>query len=186
MCIRDRNIVMSQLFEAFVYLQSMCVIHRDIKAENIMVTLAEGKDEIVSVKIIDFGFATIHRPDEALYETCGTPNYIAPEVLLNVGYTHKVDNFSLGVILYYMIRGKLPFNGITMDIVLRNTLVCEYNMVDMHWANISKEAKDLINKLLKADPAERIELEEAHAHEWIKLPNKLKELIGANLSLIHI
>ena len=90
-------LVMKQLFMVLNYMENLDVIHRDIKPENIMYTTDE-KDR-VTIKVIDFGLATFHKKRDAIRK-CGTPGYVAPEILKNEFYNHKADLYSVGVIMY--------------------------------------------------------------------------------------
>ena len=91
-----------KLMSALGYIHEVGIIHRDLKPENILIKLNDTQDEISEVKLIDFGFSKIMKPKELLYSGCGTPNYVAPEVLQGIGYDKRSDIFSLGVVLYFM------------------------------------------------------------------------------------
>jgi serine/threonine protein kinase len=78
-------------------------VHRDLKPENILIEKDAATETIQNVKISDFGLSKIAVPGEKMYDSCGTPAYVAPEVLLKVGYGYEVDLWSLGVIMYTMI-----------------------------------------------------------------------------------
>lgn len=88
------------------YIHTVGIVHRDLKPENIMIVLDPVKQTVKQVKLIDFGFANfitnIQNKEEAL---CGTTNYLAPESLEQKKITFKVDNFALGVILYFLLSG---------------------------------------------------------------------------------
>lgn len=92
---------MKQLLTALIYLHSSSIIHRDLKPENIMIQKNEDTNQVDSIKIIDFGFATIFDKGKEFKDAGGTPNYVAPEVFLGK-YDERSDIFSLGCILYYM------------------------------------------------------------------------------------
>ncbi len=92
---------MKQLLISVFYLHSIGIIHRDIKPENILISM-DNHNHVTEIKIIDFGFAKLFNDCEKLNEMCGTPNYVAPEILRNCGYDKSADIWSLGVIMYLM------------------------------------------------------------------------------------
>jgi len=92
---------MKQLFEAISYIHEVGFVHRNIKPENILISLGEDNC-IKQIKITNFVNAKLSFGDEPLFETCGAPNFIAPEVLKGAGYSHKIDEWGLGVIMYFM------------------------------------------------------------------------------------
>jgi len=175
----DASFIMKQLLISIYYLHSIGIIHRDIKPENILITLGNNS-EVKELKIIDFGFAKLVNDTRKLSETCGTPNYVAPEVLRGCGYDKTADVFSLGVIMFLMIRGLLPFDAHDVNVILKNTLRCDMLMEDDHWSNISPEGKDLLSKFLQKDPSQRIDIADALRHPWIKNREELKKYIGLN------
>jgi len=175
----DASFVMKQLLISVYYLHSIGIIHRDIKPENILISM-DNHNQVKEVKIIDFGFAKLMNDDARLCETCGTPNYVAPEILRNCGYDKSADIWSLGVIMYLMVRGLLPFDAHDVNEILRNTLKADVPMEDEHWANISPEAKDLIQKFLSKEYDKRIDIATALKHPWIKNREALKSRIGVN------
>jgi Ca2+-binding EF-hand superfamily protein/tRNA A-37 threonylcarbamoyl transferase component Bud32 len=175
----EASLVIKQLINTFIYLHNAGIIHRDIKPENVMISL--GTDgHIQEIKIIDFGFAKLIQPGQTLRETCGTPNYVAPEVLSGKGYDKKADIWSIGIIMYLMLRGVLPFDANDVKTILQNTEKGEIDLNDEHWANVSPEAKDLVERFLKKDPKERIDLQVAHEHPWIKQREGLAYYMGKN------
>ena len=94
--------IMRKLIRAVQYIHEVGIIHRDLKPENVLIQIDKNTDQVDGVKIIDFGFAIQVNPQDVLYEGCGTPNYVAPEVLQGKGYDKRSDIFSLGSILYFM------------------------------------------------------------------------------------
>lgn len=96
---------------AVQYMHDSGVVHRDLKPENIMIELTEDGQDILTAKIIDFGLSMTLLPNKLILEQCGTLVYIAPEVFLKYGYSKEVDVWSVGIILHYMLTGKLPYGG---------------------------------------------------------------------------
>jgi serine/threonine protein kinase len=132
---------MRNMLEALDYMHKNDVVHRDLKPENIMLA---SKDNDYDIKIIDFGLAAFKKPGELLKQRCGSPGYIAPELLSDLGYEHNADIFSAGVILYYLLTGSPAFRGYTIDEILFKNEYCEVEYPPRYWANISDKAKDLV------------------------------------------
>lgn len=111
----ESAIIFKQLVEAIKYLNhELGLIHRDLKPENVLVVLNKEKNLIQRVKLIDFGFAVYKNnlknlPDRQKF--AGTPGFVAPEIFLGQDYDESVDMFSLGIIMYFMLCGNLPFNS---------------------------------------------------------------------------
>ena len=123
------------------------MVYRDLKPENILL------DEKGHVKLTDFGLSKILETEsDKAFTICGTPQYLAPEVLLKKGYDKSVDWWSLGCVMYEMLTGKLPF-AIKRGIKL-NSKIYEKGVVFPK--NLTKEAKDLIQNLLVVDPSKRL------------------------------
>ena len=102
------KIIFRQIVKAIDYCHNQNVAHRDIKLENVLLTTGDG----FSVKLIDFGFSVIVQDDAKLAIYCGTPSYMAPEIVSKQEYFGKpVDIWSLGVLLYAMLAGTFPFRG---------------------------------------------------------------------------
>ena len=136
-----------ELVLALEFLHKNNMVYRDLKPENILLD-AKGH-----VKITDFGLSKIlDEENDKAFTICGTPQYLAPEVLLKKGYDKGVDWWSLGCVMYEMLTGKLPF-AIKRGIKLSQKL---YQKGIEFPKNINKDAKDLIEKLLVVDPQERL------------------------------
>ena len=148
------------------YCHSLGIVHRDLKPENL---LYKTKDEDSLLKVSDFGFSKflIPKAQEQLFTACGTPTYVAPEIIGNFGYDSKVDCWSLGVILYVMLCGYPPFYAEENNELFQLIKECDYEFHEPYWDNISEDAKDLIKKLLVADPVKRLSAEEILKHPWI-------------------
>ena len=139
---------MLQMFKAINHLHAQGIVHRDIKPENVMVT---EKDEI---RLIDFGLSKV-QVTEFLNDRAGTPYYVAPEVIERK-YGKQADIWSLGVILYQIVSGLIPFDADSPDALFKKIKNCEWSFVMPQFKDVSPECKDLITKLLMKDPEERI------------------------------
>ena len=103
--------IINQLLQAIKYLHSMGIIHRDIKPDNILIEKSKKTQKITRIKLTDFGFAKTLIPGQTLSQCCGTPAFIAPEILGQKGYGKSVDLWAAGVILYYLICQDVPFHS---------------------------------------------------------------------------
>eukprot|EP01013_Petalomonas_cantuscygni_P003733 TRINITY_DN1394_c0_g1_i1.p1 TRINITY_DN1394_c0_g1~~TRINITY_DN1394_c0_g1_i1.p1 ORF type:complete len:378 (-),score=50.23 TRINITY_DN1394_c0_g1_i1:1381-2514(-) len=163
------------LLKAVAHLHANNIIHRDLKPENLL--LASPDTDCVEVKVSDFGFATVRF---LAVSACGSPYYLAPEIIRNAAaiqrgaagppaapYSNAVDMWSLGVILYVLLCGFAPFREATMPKLFQRVLDCEYSFPDPYWSNVSPLARDLVSKLIVADPAQRISAAAALQHPWL-------------------
>lgn len=156
--------IFSQIVDAFYYLQSdpINVVHRDVKLENIML------DENYNVRVIDFGFSKSLNDQKDLLKTqCGSYPYSAPELLQNNPYTKAVDVWSLGVLLFAMINGCLPFEDANMSKLANKILYTKPKFLE----DISHPCVELISRMLEKDPSKRANLTEVKEHEWMKMNN---------------
>ena len=144
------------------YLHQHQIVHRDIKLENF---LYEDSTDNSRLKLIDFGFSKVWHPHERLQASCGSIQYVAPEVLRG-NYDCQCDMWSLGVVVYIMLSGSPPFDGYEEEI-LENIRMGNYQMKGSRWKAISDEAKDFIKRLLVVDPKERMTAAQALGHAWI-------------------
>ena len=156
----------TQLIQALIHLHDRNIVHRDLKLGNIFLT---GKMEL---KLGDFGLAKkLSFRDEKISEMVGTPAYMAPEILENMGYSLEVDIWSLGVIMYYLIIGKLPFNKKNQEDIKSVSYTFPKKAI------ISKAAKSLIEQILVKDPKERPSLKQILRHDFFTLGRSIPRLI---------
>ena len=138
----DARPVMRNFLSALEYLHRHRVVHRDLKPENLLLA---SKDNNWDLKIADFGLATvIEDPTRKLYLRCGSPGYVAPELLQEKGYNCQADVFSVGVIFYIILTGRPLFKGNTPEEILDRNMRCEYQLSDRQWESVSDTAKDLV------------------------------------------
>ncbi|KAI8369677.1 kinase-like domain-containing protein [Blakeslea trispora] len=154
-----------QILEGLAYLHSEDIVHRDIKPENL---LFKTPDEDAQLLITDFGLSKLLKNhNQVLTTACGTPGYVAPEVLLGTGHGTPVDIWSVGVIMYTLLSGYTPFYGEDQNELFQCIMKGEYEFDEEYWGEISDEAKDLINQMLTFDPNERVTAEDALKHNWL-------------------
>ena len=161
---KDCATIIKQLLEALSHIHANDIAHKDLKPENI---LLKKKKDIKSVKLIDFGTAQKFEKNKKMTSVIGTPYYVAPEVLRG-SYDEKCDIWGLGVIMFILLSGTPPFNGADDGEIMDAVVKGKYQFKDSKWKNISDEAKDLIDQMLKKRPSDRITAQEALEHEWFK------------------
>jgi len=170
------NIVI-QIIDAVSYLHTKGIAHRDLKPENLLCS-GDGDNEVV--KIADFGLSKIQSDEDKLHTSCGTPGYVAPEVLLCETYDQSVDMWGVGIITYILLAGYPPFYDETNpqdDTLLFDKVIhVEYDMDDECWDDVSDLAKDFIHHLLVKEPKQRLTAEEAKKHPWFTSEPKDKDL----------
>jgi len=148
-----------QLIAALQYLHcDRQIVHRDIKSENILL------DSSMNIRLIDFGFANVFDNENPLLKTtCGSPFYMAPEVIKNEPYTAAADIWSAGVVLYTMLVGHLPFQSDNVGLLLQSIVSADPVIP----AQVSSDARSLLTGLLKKDPKSRMTIPRILAHPWL-------------------
>jgi serine/threonine protein kinase len=146
------------------YLHSRHYVFRDLKPENIML---DGYGYPV---VVDFGFCKClpKGPDEKTFTFCGTPNYVAPEIILNVGHNSKVDCWALGIVIYEMITGINPFFYDAMGQIELYRSICEDDGEPLSEKNHSRQVRRLIEGLLAKDPSKRMGVRDILGHSWFE------------------
>lgn len=151
---------MREVISAVNYLHELDppIIHRDIKPENILL------DSENSVKLGDFGWSNFFNGDSRRLTYCGTPEYLAPEMIRQSGHDASIDVWNLGILFFELLTGKPPFEGKNQQDLFDNILKQKIN-----WPKgFSPVAKQLVKRLLQSNPAKRIKLSEITEHPWFK------------------
>lgn len=161
---KDASDILRPIIDAIRYCHDLDVAHRDLKLENI---LYENNEEDAMVKITDFSLAKIIPDDVFAITACGTPGYVAPEILEGGGYGKEVDYWSIGVILYTLLCGLPPFNEEQNSELFEKIKTADYCFPSPEWDHVSDLAKDLIAKLLVTDPDKRLTADEILEHPWM-------------------
>eukprot|EP01092_Planopodium_desertum_P003606 TRINITY_DN16666_c0_g1_i4.p1 TRINITY_DN16666_c0_g1~~TRINITY_DN16666_c0_g1_i4.p1 ORF type:complete len:278 (-),score=68.07 TRINITY_DN16666_c0_g1_i4:70-813(-) len=161
---RDAAVLVAKIVDAIANLHEQKIAHRDLKPENL---LLKSKKSDTSVKIADFGLSRMIDEKAMMQTACGTPGYVAPEVLKATGYGEEVDMWSIGVIAYILLCGFPPFYGDTIPEIFEQIMAADFEYPDDYWKGISKSAKDFINKLLVVDPKKRLTARDALSHPWL-------------------
>jgi tRNA A-37 threonylcarbamoyl transferase component Bud32 len=156
----DAANLIRQVLEGIDYMHKHGVVHRDLKPENLLCASANV------IKIADFGLSKDVESGN-LQTSCGTPSYVAPEVLLGGQYDNEVDIWSIGVITYVLLCGFTPFYGDNQRQLFERILHAKFDFPSPEWDDVSANAKDFVSKLLVVNPAERLSAEQAQAHPWI-------------------
>ena len=160
---------MNQILSAVCYCHNMNILHRDLKPENILI-VKRPKNGFYPIKVIDFGTAKVFAKEKKEHSLIGSPYYIAPEVISR-DYTELCDLWSCGVIMYILLTGRLPFNGLTQEEIMNKIKEGTYDMSKYPWGVISDDAKDLVKGLLQKDPNKRYNAQQALNHQWFKNQN---------------
>ncbi|CAD8153051.1 unnamed protein product [Paramecium pentaurelia] len=192
--------LMFKIFKGLAYLHSKNIMHRDIKPENIWLGLngslenpclsSYGLAEIVQQNIGSADSDNEQQTPEYLMQRFGTPGYTAPEILRNEYYDQKADVFSAGIVMYYSLCGKIPFQGPNLQCVIESNLECH---IDYSKLYLSDEGVNFIRSILNENPNERISSQLALNHQWFKkerlsevmefkASQKLKQLTEKNSS----
>jgi len=169
----DACTVLRQVLSATEYLHENGIAHRDLKPENLLISSESGG---LQVKIADFGLSKDFSDSNAMTTCCGSPSYVAPEVLQQGMYNNSCDIWSIGVILYVLLSGFLPFFGETQEELFDKILTGSYSFANKVWDEISPTAKDLVTKMLTLNEEDRPTAKQCLEHPWFKASNPRKQL----------
>ncbi|XP_054079236.1 serine/threonine-protein kinase SIK2 isoform X2 [Rissa tridactyla] len=147
-----------QILSAVEYCHGRKIVHRDLKAENLLL------DNNMNIKIADFGFGNFYKSGEPLTTWCGSPPYAAPEVFEGQQYEGpQLDIWSMGVVLYVLVCGALPFDGPTLPILRQRVLEGRFRIPYF----MSEECEHLIRRMLVLDPSKRLTIAQIKEHKWM-------------------
>lgn len=154
---------LKQILSAIQFLHSQKIVHRDLKPENL---LYADKSDTAPVKVADFGLSK--ESGQAMLTICGTPGYVAPEIILGKPYNSAIDIWSVGVIAYILLAGYEPFYDERGDThIFRKIIKGDFEFHSPWWDDVSEDAKDFVSKLLKLDPVLRLTATQALNHKWL-------------------
>ncbi|KAA8497363.1 SNF1-related protein kinase catalytic subunit alpha KIN10 [Porphyridium purpureum] len=177
--------IMHDVFMGIKAMHDQDMVHRDLKPENV---LCKSTTWPFEVKVADFGLADFvlenQFGDKCTRGMYGTPFFVAPEVVRGEAYGPGVDVWSLGVLLYNIISGELPFDGSNIKEVLRRVKKGEFSFPEEYWSHISPACMDLIRGMLTLDPKRRFTIDQCLKHEWIQscdLSHAVLDIGRANL-----
>ncbi|XP_019369593.1 PREDICTED: calcium/calmodulin-dependent protein kinase type 1G isoform X1 [Gavialis gangeticus] len=160
---KDASVVIKQVLDAVKYLHENGIVHRDLKPENLLYLTPEENSKIM---ITDFGLSKMEQ-NGIMSTACGTPGYVAPEVLAQKPYSKAVDCWSIGVITYILLCGYPPFYEETESKLFEKIKEGYFEFESPFWDDISESAKHFISHLLEKDPNKRFNCEDALRHPWI-------------------
>ena len=165
--------ILRETIAALQYLHSFNppIIHRDLKPENLLL------NENGRIYLADYGWSNFKNDGDIRKTFCGTPEYIAPEMLKKEGHDHRIDIWSVGVLMFELLAGYSPFCAKTNQDLYQNI-----RKLKIHWPpDMPPLAKNLISKILKLDPKERLSLEEILKHKWFQQTPQIKPLLNNDL-----
>ena len=170
---KDAAAVTADVLNAIYYLHNIGITHRDLKPENLLYASNDpNSPDYNTIKVADFGLAKFVSEASMMKTTCGTPGYVAPEVLdpylpFTNGYGPEVDLWSFGVVLYIMLCGFPPFYDDSTAVLFKQIRKGEYTFPSPYWDDVSEGAKDIVSKVLVVDPSKRLTAQQCLEHPWI-------------------
>jgi calcium/calmodulin-dependent protein kinase I len=162
----DARDLVNKMLKAVAICHQKNIAHCDMKPKNLLLV---ALDDDSHIKLADFGFAArVHQP-KSLTKQCGTPFFVAPEILLRKPYDQQSDMWSVGCIVYLLLCGNLPFLGRSQKELFRKIISGRFDFTEEIWTEVSNDAKDLVRKLLVLDPDARLTAKKALLHPWLKV-----------------
>lgn len=163
------------------YIHSHDIVHRDIKTANVLL-----RNKTCAV-ITDFGLATKVSDQDQMARRCGTPGFIAPEMCQGKSYGFKVDTFAAGVVLFYMLSGKMPFMSEDKDTIatMKLTVKCELHLRQPPFDTMSSHLRNFLRQLMAKDISKRLAASDASVHSWFARPDRhsSRRISGGNTSV---
>jgi len=161
----EASVLVRKITSAVAHMHSLDIIHRDLKPENLLLT-SKGPD--AEIKLIDFGLAKVVQRETVASSFLGTKGYLAPEMLQRHSYDKSIDMWALGVIVFVLLCGCLPFDDDSSKIDSETAARKKFALRFPKWAaSLSPSAKDLLNNLLEINPKNRYTAHQALAHPWV-------------------
>ena len=179
----DAKRIFKQILEGLKYCHTRCITHRDIKLENLLL------DDKNNIKIIDFGFSTCIPNDKKIKIFCGTPSYMAPEIVLKTEYCGPpADIWALGVLLFTILSGQFPYRGATDEELYNKICKADYHLPSVVQSSLSSEVKDLLAKLFSIKADERPSARDLLQHPWLQNIDNVensRELKEGSINQLH-
>lgn len=174
----DARILLRATLLTLKFLSELGCVHRDIKPENILV---DNYSKAWPVKLTDFGLSAKMQPDKRLYQTLGTPLFVAPEILSGRGYDCACDMWSLGVVIYLVLCGYPPFPYDNPKKLVEAIIHGDYSFPAPEWDHVSDDAKDALRRMMEVDPEKRISPADALMHPWFHAAQSTSDLPNSKL-----
>lgn len=184
----DSKQIMRQIVDAISYLHKHDIVHRDLKLENILIKEFDPNTEIFFIKVTDFGLSSQRETagTESMFEDyCGTPLYMAPEIIDNYPYSQLCDVWALGIIMFFLLTSHSPFSAETESRLKDQIRKAEINTQSLSYTGLSPEAKDCLSRMIKVNPAHRITSSELIDHPWFR-DKKLDEMPDQQKNVLEL
>lgn len=181
----ERNVayIVRQILLAVNYMHGMKIAHRDLKPENLL--MESSDDDDLSVKVADFGFSCFVN-EEGLEQRLGTPMFMAPEIVKKERYTEKVDIWSIGIITYILLSGRVPFAGRKKEDLYLQIRHQPIDFQNKHIAKITKSGRRFLMAALQKDPEQRASAKDLLDHPWLQLASKQIEKQSTDNDVLEV